>query len=154
MSATLTEEQAALFPAKNFAFVATLQQDGWPHLTPVWIDWDGECVLFITAVDRQKTARFARRLNETNTGTRSHSRQRRMEPLWSPAVATNGNRWQMGGCRERLRQAKTVAGGCDQLPLRAHGKEGVDGSSPSEGFCVSACLAASCFVSAGGAQTL
>jgi hypothetical protein len=122
MSATLTEEQAALFPAKDFAFVATLQQDGWPHLTPVWIDWDGECVLFITAVDRQKTARFARRLNETNTGTRSHSRQRRMEPLWSPAVATNGNRWQMGGCRERLRQAKTVAGGCDQLPLRAHGK--------------------------------
>jgi hypothetical protein len=26
---------------------------------------------------------------------RSHSRQLRMEPLWSPAVATHGNRWQM-----------------------------------------------------------
>jgi hypothetical protein len=31
-----------------------------------------------------------------------------MEPLWSPAVATSRNRWQMGGRRERLRQAKTL----------------------------------------------
>jgi predicted pyridoxine 5'-phosphate oxidase superfamily flavin-nucleotide-binding protein len=105
MSATLTEEQAALFPAKNFAFVATLQQDGWPHLTPVWIDWDGECVLFITAVDRQKTARFARRLNETNTGTRSHSRQRRMEPyLWWGAVV------KAGLCSEVTPRARLLSG--------------------------------------------
>ena len=34
---------------------------------------------------------------------------------------------------KRLKQAKTVATGCDQLPTRRHGKEGVDGSSPSEG---------------------
>src|SRR6266511_347045 len=50
-----------------------------------------------------------------------------MERLWSPAVATGGNRWQVGRPRRRLKQAKTVAVGCD-------GKEGVDGSSPSEGF--------------------
>jgi hypothetical protein len=36
--------------------------------------------------------------------------------------------------RSGRKQAKTVAVGCDQLPRRAHGKEGVDGSSPSEGF--------------------
>jgi hypothetical protein len=47
-----------------------------------------------------------------------------MEPLWSRAVATSRNRWQMGGRRERLRQAKTVAVGCDQLPELFHGKEG------------------------------
>jgi hypothetical protein len=35
--------------------------------------------------------------------------------------------------QERLRYAKTVAMGCDQLPAAFHGKEGVDGSSPSEG---------------------
>jgi hypothetical protein len=57
-----------------------------------------------------------------------------MEPLWSPAVATGSNRWQMGGRPERLKQAKTVAVGCDRLPEPFHGKEGVDGSSPSEGF--------------------
>jgi hypothetical protein len=65
---------------------------------------------------------------------RSHARQRRTEPLWSPADATGRNRWQMGRRRERLRQAKAVALGCDRLPPRFHGKEGVDGSSPSEGL--------------------
>jgi hypothetical protein len=57
-----------------------------------------------------------------------------MEPLWSPAVATGRSRWQMGRPRKRLGQAQTVAVGCDRLPERFHGKEGVDGSSPSEGF--------------------
>ena len=47
-----------------------------------------------------------------------------MEPLWSPAVATRGNRWQMGRPQERLKQAKP-------LPRVA---TGVDGSSPSEGL--------------------
>src|SRR4029450_5708929 len=56
-----------------------------------------------------------------------------MERLWSLAVATGGNRWQMGTPRKRPKQAATVATGCDQLPIGAHGKEGVDGSSPSEG---------------------
>jgi hypothetical protein len=56
-----------------------------------------------------------------------------MEPLWSPAVAIGGNRWQMGRPATSLRQAKTVAVGCDGLPELFHGKEGVDGSSPSEG---------------------
>jgi hypothetical protein len=58
----------------------------------------------------------------------------RMEHLWSRAVATDGNQWQMGWPRERLKRAKTVVVGCDQLPPGPHGKEGVDGSSPSEGF--------------------
>jgi hypothetical protein len=52
-----------------------------------------------------------------------HGRQR-MEHLWSRAVATGGKRWQMGRPRKRLGQAKTVAVGCDQLPIGAHGKEG------------------------------
>ena len=58
----------------------------------------------------------------------------RMERLWSQAVATGGNRWQIRHRRKPRNQAKTVAVGCDRLPRRAHGKEGVDGSSPSEGF--------------------
>jgi hypothetical protein len=40
----------------------------------------------------------------------------------------------MGERREWLRQAQTVAMGCGRLPESFHGKEGVDGSSPSEGF--------------------
>jgi hypothetical protein len=47
------------------------------------------------------------------------------------------NRWQPvanGEAQKPHKQAKTFAVGCDRLPQRAHGKEGVDGSSPSEGF--------------------
>jgi hypothetical protein len=70
----------------------------------------------------------------SSCGRRSQHRQLNVEPLWSPAVATRGNRWQTARPLKRPRQAKTVAVGCDQLPESFHGKEGVDGSSPSEGL--------------------
>src|SRR5919198_4912708 len=56
-----------------------------------------------------------------------------MEPLWSPVVANSGNHSQNGPARNWRKQAETVAIGCSQLPPRLDGKEGVDGSSPSEG---------------------
>src|SRR5690242_12920630 len=58
--------------------------------------------------------------------------------LWSlygaPVVATGGNPWQTSQAEKWPKQAKTVAVGCHRLRFGAHGKEGVDGSSPSEGF--------------------
>jgi hypothetical protein len=57
-----------------------------------------------------------------------------MEHLWSRAGATGGNQWQTRRHRERLKQAETVATVCQRLLGKANGKEGVDGSSPSEGF--------------------
>src|SRR6266498_5747062 len=56
-----------------------------------------------------------------------------MEPLWSPVVATGGNQPQIARSRKRQKQAKSVATGCHRLREKFHGKEGVDGSSPSEG---------------------
>jgi hypothetical protein len=47
--------------------------------------------------------------------TSSQCRQRRMEHLWNPVVATRGNRWQIGRTSRRLRQANPlpwVATGC------------------------------------------
>lgn len=52
--ATLTDEQAKLFLDKNFGAVATIREDGTPHVTPVWVDYDGEHVLFNTATGRAK----------------------------------------------------------------------------------------------------
>jgi len=46
-----------------------------------------------------------------------------MEHLWSQADATGDNRWQMRTARKRLKQAETVAVGCDQLPRGPDGKE-------------------------------
>jgi hypothetical protein len=48
-----------------------------------------------------------------------------------PVVAT-GNQWQTRRGRKGWKQAKSVATGCHRL--HENGKEGVDGSSPSEGF--------------------
>lgn len=52
--AKLSEKQAALFRGRNWATVTTLRSDGSPHSTPVWIDTDGENVIFNTAVGRAK----------------------------------------------------------------------------------------------------
>src|SRR5438128_11566750 len=85
------------------------------------------------------SATHARSSNQLGA-TRNHyttevgPRIRTMEPLWSPVVATGRNQWQIGPAPKPQEQAKTVAAGCDQLPFGFHGREGVDGSSPSEGL--------------------
>jgi PPOX class probable F420-dependent enzyme len=43
---------AELLEDKNFALVATTRKDGSPHVTPVWIDHDGEHVVINTAEGR------------------------------------------------------------------------------------------------------
>jgi hypothetical protein len=58
----------------------------------------------------------------------------KMEPLWSPVVANSGNKAHIGRGRNWRKHAETVAAGCNQLRPGKDGKEGVDGSSPSEGF--------------------
>ena len=57
-----------------------------------------------------------------------------MERLWSQADATRGNRSQLEIRRKRLNQAirQPLAALGNRPPL--DGKEGVDGSSPSEGL--------------------
>ncbi len=52
--AALTDKQAQLFLDKNLGAVATIREDGTPHVTPVWVDYDGERVLFNTATGRAK----------------------------------------------------------------------------------------------------
>ena len=50
----LSDKQAQLFRDKNIGALATIREDGTPHVTPVWIDYDGERVLFNTAAPRAK----------------------------------------------------------------------------------------------------
>lgn len=56
----LTNEQAQLLVEPNFATVATLNPDGSPQQSIVWIDWDGEEVLFNTASGRVKPRNLVR----------------------------------------------------------------------------------------------
>ena len=58
--AKLSEQQAELFRGKNWGTVVTLRKDGSPHSTPVWVDTDGEKVIFNTAVGRAKERHIRR----------------------------------------------------------------------------------------------
>ena len=50
-----------LFDKATYAHLATLMADGTPHVTPVWVDWDGRHVLVNSAAGRQKDLNMARR---------------------------------------------------------------------------------------------
>lgn len=54
MAARLTAEQVALLREPHIAHVATINPDGKPQLTPMWIDTDGELVLLNTNTARVK----------------------------------------------------------------------------------------------------
>lgn len=49
-----------ILEGKNFAHIATLMPDGTPQVTPVWIDVEGDLVLFNTSVGRQKDRNLKR----------------------------------------------------------------------------------------------
>ena len=56
----LTEEQKQFFRKPNFGHLATLEPDGWPHVTPVWIDVDDQYILVNSAVGRRKVRNVER----------------------------------------------------------------------------------------------
>jgi hypothetical protein len=56
-----------------------------------------------------------------------------MERLWKNEGATGRKRFERFKPRNRLSKPNLVATGYHRLPPKSHGKEGVDGSSPSEG---------------------
>jgi PPOX class probable F420-dependent enzyme len=58
--ATLNEKQAKLFTDRNWGVIATVREDGSPHVTPVWIDYDGENVLVNSARGRTKVKNIER----------------------------------------------------------------------------------------------
>jgi PPOX class probable F420-dependent enzyme len=58
--AILTDEDVALLREPQLAHVAVIDSDGAPHVTPVWVDTDGEHILFNTAKGRAKYNSLAR----------------------------------------------------------------------------------------------
>ncbi len=54
MASAIPDQYSDLFDKKVFASLATVMPSGSPQVTPVWIDYDGENVVFNTATGRQK----------------------------------------------------------------------------------------------------
>ena len=71
--ADLTDKSRALIDAPNYAFLATVDEDGAPQVSPVWIDRDDDTIL-------------------VNTGTgRVKDRNMRRDPRVALSIATEGN---------------------------------------------------------------
>ncbi|MET9863318.1 PPOX class F420-dependent oxidoreductase [Streptomyces smyrnaeus] len=56
----LSDELKKVLDGKVFIAVATIQPDGSPQVSPVWVKRDGEDVLFSTTVDRRKAKNLRR----------------------------------------------------------------------------------------------
>ncbi|MFC9281286.1 PPOX class F420-dependent oxidoreductase [Streptomyces collinus] len=54
MSAVLPDRVKSLLDGKVFIVVGTLQPDGGPQMSPVWVKRDGDDILFSTTADRRK----------------------------------------------------------------------------------------------------
>jgi len=58
--AELTDKARALIDAPNLAFLATVDPDGSPQVSPVWIDRDGDTIRVNTAEGRVKDRNMRR----------------------------------------------------------------------------------------------
>lgn len=60
MQSQLSEELKQLLDTPVFVHVATIQPDGSPQVSPVWVKRDGEDLLISTTIGRRKTANLER----------------------------------------------------------------------------------------------
>ncbi|MCH8847781.1 MAG: PPOX class F420-dependent oxidoreductase [Chloroflexi bacterium] len=60
MGVALSPEAVAFLHEKVYAHVATLNKDGSPQVTPVWVDTDGEHILINSSLGRQKVVNMQR----------------------------------------------------------------------------------------------
>jgi PPOX class probable F420-dependent enzyme len=58
--AKLTDRARELLSGTNFVFLAELMEDGSPHVSPVWVDLEGDLILVNTAVGRLKERNMRR----------------------------------------------------------------------------------------------
>jgi len=107
MSETLPTGFADLFEKKALASLATLMPDGNPQVTPVWCDFDGEHVLFNTAVGRIKDRNLQR------------------DGRCSLAIIDPDNPYRYLGIRGRVVE-RTMQGADDHINLMAKKYLGVD----------------------------
>src|SRR5882757_6164391 len=60
MSATLSDELKKVLDGNVFVSIATIQPDGSPQVSPVWVKRDGDDVLIPTTVGRRKELNLRR----------------------------------------------------------------------------------------------
>ena len=60
LAAKLSANAIRLIEGKNFGSLATTMSDGFPHVTPMWVDHEGDMILMNTAEGRIKLRNIAK----------------------------------------------------------------------------------------------
>jgi len=61
MAERVPDSHLDLFEKRAYCFLATLMPDGGPHVTPVWVDYDGEHILINSSAAYLKSSNMAAR---------------------------------------------------------------------------------------------
>lgn len=83
----LSEEVRKRVQAPNFWHLGTINRDGSPHITPMWIDLEGDHVMFNTAIGRVKEENLRR----DPRVSRSHIAARTPTTASRSAAASSGS---------------------------------------------------------------
>ena len=113
----LDKKALDLLKGKNFGFIATINPDGSPQVTPVWVDTDGEKILVNTALGRVKEKNISR------------------DPRVAIAVAEAGNPYSFlsfDGRVERAVTGKSADDHIDSLSFKYTGNRKYRGRNPAE----------------------
>jgi PPOX class probable F420-dependent enzyme len=106
-----------LFEGKNFAFVSTIMRDGYPQITPTWVDIEDGNILVNTAIGRIKQKNVSR------------------DPRLSIAIADQNNPYDMVTVRGKVIEQITGDAAdkhIDKLAKKYLGKDKYPNIAPGE----------------------
>jgi PPOX class probable F420-dependent enzyme len=113
----LNDKAIALLKGKNFVFLATVNKDGSPQVTPLWGDTDGKNVVLNTAIGRAKHRNITR---DTRVAVSFHD-------LANPYVRVS-----LDGKVVKTIKGKEADDHIDSLSAKYTGNKKYTKSSPSE----------------------
>ena len=116
--AKLTPEEAQLFLEPNYAVASTVREDGCPQTTVVWVDFDGENVVFNTAEGRYKP-RYIRQNGRAGVHVTHPEDPYRWVSVAGPAELTHE------GADEHIDKLAKKYLGADSYPYRREGEQRV-----------------------------
>jgi PPOX class probable F420-dependent enzyme len=112
----LSDKARRLIEAKNFAQLATLNKDGSPQVSPVWVEMDGDKIVVNSENKRLKV------------------RNMRRDPRVSVSVQNSENPYEYVGIKGKVVDVTTEGGfeGIDRLAKKYLGQDKYPGNGPGD----------------------
>ncbi len=116
MAITLNGQQKKYLADKNFGHIATLNKDGSPQVSPVWVDFDGKHVIVNSEQSRLKVRNLKR------------------DPRVSISIQNSENPYEYIEIRGKVVEITAVGGseGIDRLAKKYMGQEKYPWNQPTD----------------------